>query len=208
MSNPMLITMAGPQGGAIDMSKLSNFEAGILTLGVINQLYPGIKFGQLPALAMGTRGQTMGRKWWEKALATVNPVEQFHNVSGVVGDVKDGIGDVLQDTFSSSGDAGGGLVRLLTDKKVIDGANSSYSSFTDSGGIFGAVGGSGLSDFFGGGDEGDSKAAGMWDFITNLGSNAKGNAQLSGVAGLPGGILPWALGGAVVLTLLFGRRDK
>ena len=40
-----LISLSGP--GEIDLSKLSNFEAGIAFLTIVDQAYPGITLSQL-----------------------------------------------------------------------------------------------------------------------------------------------------------------
>lgn len=210
MNNPVLVTMRGPQD--IDIRNLSNYEAGLAMLGLIHRLYPGITFGQLPALAAQGRTYGDGAMGWSITGAlrsvgdTLSPTKIYNGIADKVGDVKDGVGDVLKSTFDSSGSAGGDVVRLFTDKKVIDGANSSYASFTQSGGIFGAVGGSGLSNFLGGEDgSSQSGASSFMEWISHLGSSAKNQA---GVAGLPGGVWPWAIAGGAVLFFVFGKKDK
>lgn len=203
-----LITMAGP-ALSVPISDMSNYEAGLAMLGVINQVYPGIKFGQLYQLAYGNRPETMGRKWWERAGSALNPVNAFNSAAGVVGDVKDGIGDVLKDSFDATAGAGGDLIRLFTDEKVIAGANSSYESFTGSGGVGGAVFGTGIFGG-GGGTDGGGGEKGLFEWIVNLGSAVKGKAgqvQAASAGGeIPGGILPWAVGGVTILWLLTRRR--
>lgn len=217
MKSPMLVTMSGPspvlEDGSIDVTRLSNFEAGLAMMGLIHRVYPDVTFGELPKLAYAPGAEFMGRGFWERQLShvtdTLSPGKVFNSVSSGVGDVKDGIGDVLKDTFNSSGDAGGNVVRLLTNKKVIDGANSSYASFTDSGGIVGAIGGKGISNIFGGGDSSSSGTAGnsLMDWITHLGAATKAKAAQADMSGLPGGLLPWAVGASVVLFVVFGRRE-
>jgi len=198
-----LITMAAPASEQdIDISDLSDYEAGLAFLGMVNQIYPGVTMRQLGQLAYGNRIETMGRSFWERQLSHVSdalsPTKTFNKVKTAVGDIKDGIGDVLKDTFDATADAGGSIVRLFTDKKVVDGLNSSYESFTSSGGILGAVGGSSLSE----------GASNFVTFLTNLGNKAKANANAASTSmGLPDWAIPVGIGG-VALILLLRRRRK
>lgn len=199
MNRPMLVTMSGPSDSSgIDIQSLSNFEAGVAMLGVIHRLYPGITFGQLPEIAGRARaygGDTMGRSWLARQVSTV---------SHAVGDLKDGIGDVVKSTFDTAAGAGGDVVRLLTDKKVVDGASSAYDTFASSGGVLGVYGGSSLSNFLGGGSDSNSAGSSLMEWITHLGSNAKNQASLGG---MPMTVWPWAIAGGAVLFLVFGKKN-
>jgi len=217
MNNPVLVTMAGPK--AVDIRSLSNFEAGVAMLGLIHRVFPGITFGQLPALASQGSAYRSGAMagWWtdlkKGAGNAISPTKTYNGIADKLGDVKDGIGDILKDSTDATGGAFGDFIRLISDKEVIDGANSSYESFTGSGGIWGAVGGSGFSDFMGGesGGEGGGEESGMNSFmswISHLGSSAKDQANKAGVGGIPGGVLPWAIAGGAVLFFVFGKKDK
>lgn len=181
-----LYALSGP--AELSVSNMSNFEAGLAFLGVVNQLYPGIKFGQLPLLA-GGQVETMGF-----SLSSLNPVRAFNAVKDIVGDVKDGVGDVIKDTFHTLGDVGGSTVRLVTDEKVVDGATKAYTSYS-TGGL--------LSSDGNGGALGD-----LVNFISTLGSNVKQSAAsaVASPGGLPGGILPWAVGLGAFVFLLARRR--
>jgi len=168
--------MSGPGDVAID--KMSNFEAGLAFLGVLNQLYPGIRFNQLRELAAGREVETMGG-------FSLNPMDAFRSIKKVVGDIKDGAGDILKDTFDAVADKGGDAVRLATDEKVVNGATQLYSNYLTGG----------LNP-----DE-------LMNFVTNLGAQTKAKAAAASGA-LPGGILPWALGagGLVLVLVMTGRR--
>lgn len=169
-----LIAMSGPEN--MSLADLSNFEAGLAMLGVINQVYPGIRFSQLPELAEGAGVEKMGWSW--------NPMDAVRAVQKTAGNLKDGIGDVLKDTFTTVGGGYGDAVRLATDENVLDGASKMYAAYMT-----------------GGGSE-------LMDFVTNLGATAKEKTAAASAA-LPGGVLPWALGGGgllIVMMMMAGRR--
>lgn len=182
MKSPLLVTMSGPAD--FDISGLSNFEAGIATLALIDRVYPGIRWKDLPGLAAGIRPGTLSG--W-------NP---FKAIYKGVGNIKDGIGDVLRDTGNYVGGAFGDTVRLVTDEKVIDGASRLGTAYATGGGS------EGIRNIFGGKD---GMANSILDFISGLGEKAKG-VNTAGAGGMDASILPWAIGGGVVLALLFGRR--
>jgi hypothetical protein len=179
MNDPVLVTMAGPGRKPLDIGQMSNFEAGIATLAMIDAVYPGIRWKELPGLAVGVRPETMG---W-------NP---FRSIYKAAGEIKDGIGGTLKDAFDYIGGAGGDAVRLVTDEKVIDGATRLGTAYA-SGGLIGGEGGGPLDT--------------VMKFISGLGASAK-QAFPSNQAGMFGGgnALPWVLGGGVVIALLVGRR--
>jgi len=181
MKNPLLITMSGP--GDVDLSQLSNFEAGILTLALIDRVYPGIRWRDLPAVAGGFRPEVLNG--W------------LTNLTRAVGNVKDGVGDVLKDTANYVGGAFGDTVRLATDDKVIDGAARLGTAYATGGGS------EGVRQLFAG-DVGGA-ANSFLDFVSGLGEKAKGMTT-AGAGGMDMSVLPWAIGGAVVLALIFGRR--
>lgn len=204
--NPLLVTMRGPSSGAIRMQDLSNFEAGYLTLSLVARQNPGLKWGDLIGYANQRGLTTMGKAWYEKLAS---------GVGDFVSDSSDWVGDSVKDVFGATGGFIGDAVRMLTDKEVIDGMNSSYESFTSSGGVAGAVGGSdtfGIEKLFSGGDGKDGATKNqIMEWITSLGDSVKkksGDANLAAFE-MPGGVLPWALaGGAVVVLMLFrgGRK--
>lgn len=184
MKTPLLVTMAGPRGG-FDLDSMSNFEAGIAVLVALDKVYPGIRWRDLPALA--GRPEIMGG-WWT-------------DLKKSVGDVKDGIGDVLKDTFDYVGEAGGATVRLATDEKVIDGASRIGTAYATNGGS------EGIRQLFGGGGGSGSPADAILSFLSGLGEKAKSaNVQAAGMTGMSPAILPWAIGGGLLLVLLMGRR--
>lgn len=206
--NPMLITMQGPD--KLKLSDLSNFEAGVLTLATVDRLSPGITFGQLPEFAARLQsidGNRMGFSFSDIGDYVSN------RISDPLKDVKS-VGSVVGDALAKVGDGAGSAVRLVTDKKVVDGLNSSYESFTKSGGIRGAVVGS----FASGNDSGSMSdyAGSIWDLITQTGASAKANPPAGeGIMGfiselnytLPGGLAPWAIGtGVLVFFALKGHR--
>jgi len=184
MKNPLLITMAGP--GDIDLSNVSNFEAGIATLALINKLYPGVKWGDLPTLAAMAPGNSM-RGW-------------LTDIGKTIGNIKDGVGDVLKDTFTTVGGGLGDATRLVTSAPVMEAASRAGAAYATGGGSEAARGV--LGQMFGSsGDAADAQISQLMDFISGLGSTAKGSA---GGAATGGGvnILPWALGGVAVLGIV------
>lgn len=184
--NPVLVTMAGPRD-LPDISRMSNFEAGIATLVMLDKVYPGIRWRDLPALADGYQPEAMAG-WWT-------------SLKKAVGDVKDGVGDVLKSTGDYVGSAFGSTVRLATDEKVIDGASRIGTAYATNGGS------EGVRQLFGGSGESGSPFDAVMSFISGLGEKAKSaNIQAAGVGGMSPAILPWALGGGLLLVLLMGRR--
>lgn len=184
MNAPALVTMAGPNS-LPDISRMSNFEAGIATLVLLAKAYPGIRFGDIPSLMAPERMSG----WWT-------------DLKHAAGDIKDGVGDVLKDTFSNSANAAGDAVRLVTDEKVIDGVSRIGTAYATDGGS------EGVRSLLGGGGSGSPVDA-LMDFISNLGSSAKSaNVQAASVGNMnvPGGLLPWLLGGGAVLVLLMRKR--
>lgn len=197
--NPLLVTMRGPSD--IQIEDLSNFEAGIAFLVMLDQLAPGITFGDLPKLAAG---ETLSG--FNIFRATSNLVKGVGSgvadaagtVAKGIGTVKDGVGDVLRDTFTTVGKGAGDAIRLVTDEKVVDGASRIGTAYATSGGS------EGVRNLFGGSDTGES----ILQFISNLGSSFKGasSAPVS-EASMFGGTknLPWVIAGGAVLVLLFAR---
>ncbi len=176
--NPSLITMAGPSSGPINVRNVSNLEAGLAFLGLVNKLYPGITWGELHAMGMGR--ETMGRSFWDK-------------VGGALGDVKDTVSDVVSKTVKVAGDSAGAAVRLVTDEKVIDGASRIGAAYAS------------------GGQSEAAKSVGekLLDLVSHIGSTVKETsdsaaASAPGIGGLrlPGGVLPWALGGTMAFYVL------
>jgi len=174
MNKPALITMQGPRrpgAGAFDISKMSNFEAGVATLVLINDVYPGARFSDLPNIAARVSAEPLAG-WWT-------------SLKSGLGDIKDGIGDVLKDTFSTVGGGAGDAIRLASDPKVIDAASRAGSAYATGGASEGAR------------SMGDK----IFDFISTLGSSAK-SATDPGVGDTTKSILPWALAGGAVLLLV------
>ena len=216
--DPLIVTMAGPND--LDLRRLSNMEAGLVLLSKVTRAYPGITWGQLADMAgrpelMGGWLTDLGHKVASATRGGTSAVMDVgRGAGGTVMDVTRSGNSLIGDAFDATGDKIADAVRVFTDKKVIDGLNSSYESFSKSGGITGAVGG-GLFNFGSDdatGEDGQSKSAmgGIWDFIVNLGAGAKSKLNAGSapnVGGLPGGPLPWALAGGVILILVIrGRR--
>lgn len=192
MKNPLLVTMRGPDNGELDLTKLSDFEAGYIVLKKLAQAYPGMTWGQLVALS--ERAPVTMSGWWTDFTEAVSaPVR---NVGGLIGDA-----------FREGGSYIGKGVRLFTDKKVVDGADRAYRGFTESGGVTGFWTGSDPFGF-GGGEGGEAGGFQEWvkSFITNLGSGAKANQ--AGAFGLPAGVLPWAIAGGLALVFVFGKVER
>lgn len=179
--NPIVVTMSGPE--EIYVPALSNFEAGIAFLTVMNKLAPGITFGELAAAIDGTPGRMAG--WWT-------------DLKHAAGDIKDGVGDVLVDTGKYLAGAAGDSVRLVTDEKVIDGASRLGTAYATSGGSEGVRGVLG------------SAAQPVLDFISSLGASFKGQAAAASASPqslFSANALPWVMGGGLLLVLLLRRSN-
>jgi len=182
MKSPLLITMAGPRQ-KVDFARVSNFEAGLAFLGVLGRMRPGLTFGSLAAEMDGISSGRMSG--W------------LTDMTRAVGNLKDGIGDVLKDTTSLVGGSAGSAVRLITDENVIDGASRLGTAYATNGGS------EGVKSLLGGGG---GSVQSVIDFISSLGSSAKNQAlQSESVGGqLPSWAIPVGLGG--VAFLLLARR--
>lgn len=209
--NPVVVTMHGPRG-SYDIRDMSNFEAGVVVLSRLNELIPGLTWGQLAA---GVDRPEVMAGWLTDLGKAVKGggsaiMDVGRSVGGTVMDITRSGGSIVGDAFDATGDKIGDAVRLFTDKKVIDSLNSAYKTYTDGGGLAGFYGGNYMSMFQGQGDDSSlqNAAGGIWEFITNLGAGAKSKTnQLASVGGLPGGPLPWAIAGGVILVLLLrGHR--
>lgn len=112
-----LMTLSGPPALVppelrnINISELSDFDAGLVVLKVLSSMYPGITFGEL----FGAKSKLSG--WWT--------------------DLKNGIGDVydgVADWYGDMGDTGSDFVRLFADEEVsgaiMDGVAAYYSGGT------------------------------------------------------------------------------
>lgn len=188
--NPLLVTMHG--GNSLDVGSLSNFEAGLAFLTLVDKLVPGITWNQLDSLAAGYGAGGRMAGWWT-------------DLKHSVGDVKDGIGDVLKSTVDVVGGIGGDTIRLGTDPKVLSGVSQigmAYATGGGSAGVTGLLQSLGMSS---------GSANQVTDFISSLGNNFKTQSQLQaagmgGGGGAMGGALPWVLAGGVVLVLLVATR--
>lgn len=114
--------MAGHNQGAVwmDPRGKSDFDAGLLFLGAVARMMPGLTWDdiQRPQFLAG---------WW---------TDFKHSV----GDVKDGIGDVLKDTAKTVASFGGDTVRLAADPKVADTVTRAASAYATGGASEGAAG--------------------------------------------------------------------
>lgn len=197
--NPLLVTMRGSSD--IRIEDLSNLEAGIAFLVMLDQLAPGITFGDLQRLAAGETlsGFNLFRAVGNVVKSAGSGIADAAGVVGKgIGNVKDGVGDILKDTFTTAGKGAGEAVRLVTDEKVIDGASRIGTAYATSGGS------EGVRNLFGGSDKGD----GILQFLSNLGSSFKGSPSApiseASVFGSSKN-LPWIVAGGAVLVLLFAR---
>lgn len=186
MNDPLLVTMRGPND--LDVKSLSNFEAGIAFLTLVNQLSPGITFGQLAAAIDGDDSERMAG-WSE--------------IKGAATSVKNGIGNVLKDTVNYIGGKAGDAVRLITDEEVIDGASRIGSAYATNGGSEGVRG---LLESLGGGKGEGSNTEKILEMFSALGAAFKGNAPDDGIqtAGfaIPKTALPWMVAGGGALILI------
>ena len=195
-NSPLLVTMRGP--GGIDFTKLSNFEAGIAMLALINKEYPGITLSQLSALTSLYQAP-------EKMAGWLTDIGHF------VGNVKDGIGDVLKDTVNTVGGVLGSTVRLAADPKVTNLAANAAAAYATGGGSLAVQGA--ISNMTGGGTGTGSIADQIMNFIAGLGSNAKTQVQTAGYNGssAPTWLWPVVIGGigvVGVVTVMRGGKGR
>lgn len=112
--------MAGNNGGAVwmDPRGKSDFDAGLLFLAAVARMMPGLTWQDLqtPQFMSG----------W------------LTDLSRSVGNLKDGIGDVLKDTFKTVGGGAGDAVRLATDPKVADTVSRAATAYATGGASEGA----------------------------------------------------------------------
>jgi hypothetical protein len=219
--NPILVTMRGPASEDFNVLRMSNFEAGILALSRLNEVMPGLTWGQLAA---GIAAPVRMSGWLTDLTKAVSaPVKSAGSLvmdvgrgaGGAVMDVSRSAGDLVKNAADATGSKFGDAVRLVTDEKVMASANSAYKTYTDGGGVAGFFGYNSIFGKGGGGGTGgesDGAAGGIWDFIVNLGSQVKAKVAGTQAASASGGMPPWAVpaavGGVVVLYLVFGGRRK
>lgn len=199
MSQPLLVTMSGPDG--IDLDKVNDFEAGLAFLNLVGKVYPDATFGDLPYIAAGIPANARMAGWLTDIRKTVTKS---------VGSVKDGIGDALKSTFKLGGEAAGSAVRLVTDEKVLDGASRIGAAYATYGGSEGFAQ---VMQSATGGDK--SMVDSLVGFIASLGQTAKSQPPImvgsaAGFGGVPGNMLPWLIGAGVLVAVLAlrpaGRR--
>jgi len=106
--------MYGKGDGAVwmDPRDKSDFDAGLLFFGALARMMPGVTWDDLQMRRMAG--------WWT-------------DLKHAVGDVKDGVGDVLKDTFTTAAGATGDVVRLATDKKVADTVSRAATAYATNG---------------------------------------------------------------------------
>lgn len=176
--------MAGQNQYAVwmDPTGKSDFDAGLLFFAAVARMYPGLTWDDI------LHPQLMGRSWFTR---------QVDNLTHAVGNVKDGIGDVLKDSISTLGDVGGSTIRLAADPSVagaISRAGSAYAT--------------------GGASEGvNSFLASLGSIFSPQGQQVVSAAGASYKQNVSGGFSfsnPWVLGGvlgagALVLVMVARR---
>ena len=159
---PKLYTLQGNPN--LDPSRMNSVEAGLHFLRTIAEIHPGITWGELAVLTM--RPELM-RGWWT-------------SLKRSVGDIKDGIGDVLKDTGSFIGSSVGSAVRLVTDEKVMTGVSRGAAAYASGGSTEAAA------DIFGKGNasEGLDVLATLGDAWKTITGQSKLPSQAPARAGL------------------------
>jgi len=114
-----LYTMEGASQ-EFDISRLSDFEAGVHYFKTLDKIKPNITWGEV------VDPQLMGGLWSSLKKATTS--------------IRKGVGSVLSDTLSFTGKKIGESVRLITDKKVMDGISRGGMAYATAGGSEGARG--------------------------------------------------------------------
>jgi len=116
-----ITTLQGPAKSVLDPRGLSDTEAGILFLGIAGKVFPGLTWRGMFTDKNGMAGMF---DWvsdsWDKMVE-------------VAGEIKDGTGDVLADTFDYLGDKAGDTIRLLTDEEILDAASRAAQAYASGG---------------------------------------------------------------------------
>lgn len=186
--NPTLITLSGPTGPVNDSEflALDDLNAGIVFLAHVAKLYPGITWGQLPALAAQAASGRESMSGW------------FTDLGHAVGSVTRSAGSVIKDAIGVTGDVAGSAIRLVTDQKVLSGVTQIAGAVATDGGSVAAQGISGdLMDFV-------KNLGGSFKSMISSGGDAPGQNQASMFGSAK--MLPWVLAGGAVLFVLFARR--
>jgi len=105
MNNQKLITLNGEsvqKKGFPDVSKLSDFDAGLIFLKMASEFKPGLKFGDFI--------QRPGLHGWLTNFTK--------SVTNIVGKTVEGVGDVLKNTGDYIGEKAGSTIRLASDQDV------------------------------------------------------------------------------------------
>src|SRR5690606_17306542 len=172
--NPLLVTMRGP--GEIEISSLSNFEAGIAALSLVGRAIPGITFGDL--VRMSQEGRMSGL--WD-----------------VIKSAGSVVGDVVSNVVDKTGEKIGEAVRLFTDEKVIDGAARLGTAYATSGGS------EGVRNLLGGGENANQVVdfvSQIGEFFKGVTGSQSG--QYSAASTGTANVTPWLLGGGLALVVL------
>jgi hypothetical protein len=102
----------------MDPTGKNDFDAGLLFFAAVSRMYPGIT--------------------WDDILQPQRMAGWLTDLGHAVGNVKDGIGDVLKDTVSTVGDIGGSTVRLAADPAVASAITRAGSAYATGGASEGA----------------------------------------------------------------------
>jgi hypothetical protein len=138
-----LITLSGAPADiltAIDPKELTDYAAGLVFLGIVSRLYPGLTWGDL------LNPERLGRSWLARKWDGLKDVagDIYDAAKTVIGDIKDGLGDV-----------GGSAIRLAADEEVQQAIVRGASAYATGGQSLQAEGV--LSSIFGGGNEAGQK---------------------------------------------------
>ena len=205
MREPLLITMNGPD--SVQVENLSNFEAGVLFLSLVNATYPGIKLSEMMQLST-MEPVVMGRTFLERQLGNLSKAgtKLGNALVSTTGNIKDGIGDVLKDSVNLIGTVGGSAVRLAADPAVSDLAIRAGSAYATGGGSEGVKG---VIEQMTGGKNPNGKpnslADGIMDWISGLGQTTKSTVKDS-KSSTPTWLVPVGIGGAVILAIALMRK--
>ncbi len=112
--------MAGKTQGAVWMNPTgkSDFDAGLLFFGAMARMYPGLS--------------------WDDIQSHQFMAGWFTDLSHAVGQVKDGIGDVLKSTYTTVGQGAGSAIRLASDPNVANTVSRAAAAFQTGGASEGA----------------------------------------------------------------------
>jgi len=181
-----LFSFAGSSPAGItqrQILELDDPEAGIMFLKAITEAYPGITWGEL----LNFRRSGLAEQ----------PPPQLAGIGDFFGRQWDNFTDAVSDTGDKLGEWGGDIIRLVTDKEVVDGVSRYGTAYATGGGSEGIRA---FMENLGGGDPSQ-----IMDFLGNIGRQGKTAIAGTGqqlIAGVDNKYLMMGAAGLILLVLI------